>query len=195
MKYLYELNSQIYLKQEDLQQANLDLQAQLTELIEYKRQVQQEKQIKEARRLQRRRRRARPVPENITFERYLQLMLFIPHKSFASCRARLAFTIMAITGIRYKEMQLLPVGKVISLFENGKCYINPVKRGRGNHLALLSPQGVQFLQERQDDFNLVLAPKIVQRSNDHQSIFLNLFSFLPKENHLNLLTMTIFCKI
>lgn len=171
MKILYDLNAKIYIKQEDLIKVNLDLRNQVNELVQYKEQKEREAQLKEERRLKRLNRKKRAVPGLLSFEKHNHIVKSMKRNIFSQCRARIAFTIMAITGIRFKEMQQLPVGKVISLFEKGKCYIDRVKRSRVNHLAYLSPIGNELLKQRRADFNVLVAPKIA-----HIEV-----SLLPKE--------------
>lgn len=160
MKILYDLNAKISIKQDDLLKANLDLKEQLNELVQYKQKKEKEAQLKNQRKLKRLNRKKRAIPGLLSLEQHNQIIQYLEKPTFSQCRARIAFTIMAITGIRFKEMQQLPVGKVISLFQKGKCYIDRVKRGRVNHLAYLTPTGRKFLILRKKDFNVLVAPKI-----------------------------------
>lgn len=191
MKHLYGLYQSILLNQDNLHEDNLKLQNQLSELIEYKRKVEAEQKAKEQRRLKRLNRLRRPPTREVTYSEYEELVKYFGKNTYRFIRARLAFCVMASTGIRFKEMQQLTVGKLIHLFVDGKCPIDRVKRGRSNYTAFLHPVGQKFFKERKQDYDYMVELKIAQLKKEGRTLnelpLIPLFSpqgdVLNKVNH------------
>lgn len=76
--------------------------------------------------------------KRITFEQVHQLMQFISGESFVEARARLAFTILAITDISFKQMHQLQIQQVQTLFQNSETDLLKQRRTDLERLCLIA---------------------------------------------------------
>jgi integrase len=135
---------------------------------------------KEEARIKRLNRVKRPKTQPFTRELYDLLISSIKGKQFLKARLRAAFTIFAITGIRFQELSLLKVNQIITLLTNYYCPIDRKKRGPSNLKAYLRQSGIALLKDRKDDFDLLIRTKYENTETEEEA--LNSFVFSAEKS-------------
>lgn len=188
----YQINQTKELSQtiSQLVNRNNELLNLVTELTEQKRRDEIIAQKKEEARLKRQNRKLRPKTQPFTLEMYETLIQTIKGKGFLKARLRSAFTLLAITGLRFRELNLLKMKQVQNLFIDHFCPINRKKRGAANLKAFLRESGVQMLKQRSDDFQTLLLSKF-QRLEDEAMVW-DSYVFSSEKDPNKPLTRTFF---
>ena len=142
-------------------------------ILEEERRIQQEK---ENARIKRRNRARKPKTQPLTQELFNELLKSLNGKGFLKARLRCAFTILAITGIRYGELNLLKVKQIECLITNYYCNIDRKKRGPANLKAFLRERGIELVKDRKEDFDLLLRSKYENTETKEEALESFMFS-------------------
>lgn len=95
----------------------------------------------------------------MTHEIYNELIKAAEEPSYINLRTRIAFCILAITGIRINELLPLKVQQLQTLVQESWIEIDRSKRGPSNHKAFLTKEGKKIIQDRKKDFELIFLMK------------------------------------
>ena len=145
---------------QELVKLNKQLTQQLETVVEELNQIKQERQEKAARKEVWANRKRLPKRDSVTPEIYQALIDATEtgvtrYTGYTAARLRIAFCLLAITGIRVNELLPLKVHQLKTLLTEGWIAIDRSKRGPASHKAYLSKQGKQILKSRQKDFDLL----------------------------------------
>ena len=114
-------------------------------------QIRKEREEKEIRKQARANRKRLPKRDPMTREIYNELIKAAEGPTYINLRTRIAFCILAITGIRIKQLQ--------TLVQESWIEIDRSKRGPSNHKAFLTKEGKKIIQDRKNDFQLIFLMK------------------------------------
>lgn len=103
-------------------------------------------------------------------------MEFIKGNSMLKARIRCAFTILAVTGIRFAELSSIKVKQIMTLLNSNYCPIDRKKRGPSNLKAFLREEGISIIKQRKRDFELLIRTKYENTENEEQAFEAFLFS-------------------
>lgn len=78
---------------------------------------------------------------------------------FSSCRRRLAFVLLYLTGLRVSNLLILTVKQVKELFLKGDVTISLIKNGPSRHSIIVSEKGLDFLNKYKKTLNLLCQNK------------------------------------
>ena len=121
--------------------------------------LKKEREEKEARKEARANRKRLPKRAPMTDEIYRELIRAAEGPTYIQLRTRMAFCILAVTGIRINELLPLKVSRLETLFKENWIAIDRSKRGPSNHKAFLTKEGKKMIQDRQKDFQLIFLMK------------------------------------
>ena len=143
------------------------------QILEEERRIKKEK---ENARIKRRNRVRKPKTQPLTRDLFNELLKSLNGKGFLKARLRCAFTILAITGIRYGELNHLKVKQIQCLITNYYCPIDRKKRGPANLKAFLREPGTQLIKERKEDFDLLIRTKYENTETPEEALETYMFS-------------------
>ena len=149
----------IALRNEKLLKSNDQLKQKLDEVLKELNVVKQEREKKAARKEAWANRKRLPKRDPMTGEIYRKLMRATEEPTYINLRTRMAFCILAVTGIRINELLPLKVSQLETLFKENWIAIDRSKRGPSNHKAFLTKEGKKIIQDRQKDFQLIFLMK------------------------------------
>lgn len=135
-----------------------------------------EREERKANKEARAKRKRMPRRQPLTPEIYQLLIHQVSDKNYCSARLRIAFCLLAVTGVRISELLPLKVSQIQTLLQSGWISINRAKRGPSSHKAFLTPEGKRIVKERIQDFEIILFSK-----NEESYIF------SPQNNHNQML--------
>ena len=121
--------------------------------------LKQEREEKASRKEARTNRKRLPKRDPVTREIYNFLIQAVVSPNYTSVRLRVAFCLLAVTGIRINELLPLKVGQLQTLLEAHWIAIDRSKRGPANHKAFLTREGKKVVDERRKDFNFLFLMK------------------------------------
>lgn len=101
----------------------------------------------------------RPKRQNMTLEIYQWIIQQHFKTNYKSCRLRIAFCLLFITGIRISELLPFKLSQIKTLLKNNWIAVPRLKPGLSNYKAFLSKEGSRILNERKLDFELLLYSK------------------------------------
>jgi integrase len=141
----------------------LDLNKQLTQeletVVEELNQFKRERQEKAARKQARANRKRLPKRDPMTAEIYKELIKEAEGPTYLHVRLRLAFCLLAVTGVRINQLLSLKTNQLETLLEENLIAIDRSKRGPSNHKAFLTKEGKKIIQDRKKDFELIFLMK------------------------------------
>ena len=147
------------LRNQELVELNKKLTQQLGIVVSELNAIQQEREEKEIRKQARQNRKRLPKREPMTHHIYKELIRAAEGPTYLSVRLRIAFCILAVTGIRINELLPLKVYQLETLIHSNWIAIDRSKRGPSNHKAFLTKEGKKIIQDRQKDFQLIFLIK------------------------------------
>ena len=100
-----------------------------------------------------------PKRDPMTSEIYKELIQAAEGPTYLNVRLRIAFCILAVTGIRINELLPLKVSQLEPLIQQNWVAIDRSKRGPSNHKAFLTKEGKKIIQDRKKDFELIFLMK------------------------------------
>ena len=171
------------LRNEELLKLNQELNQQLNEVLKELNQIKQEREEKAARKQAWRNRKRLPKRDPMTAEIYKELMKGTEGPTYIQLRTRIAFCILAVTGIRINELLPLKVEQLQTLVEENWIAIDRSKRGPSNHKAFLTKEGKKIIQDRKKDFQLIF---LIKEPDS--------YIFTPEANHYKQLDRVIITK-
>ena len=121
--------------------------------------LKQEREEKAARKKSRANRKRLPKREPMTREIYNLLIQAVKDPTYTSVRLRIAFCLLAVTGVRINELLSLKVGQLETLLKSHWIGIDRSKRGPANHKAFLTREGKKLVEERRKDFKFIFLMK------------------------------------
>ena len=95
----------------------------------------------------------------VTREIYTLLIQAVISPNYKSVRLRIAFCLLAVTGIRISELLPLKVSQLQTLLTAHWIAIDRSKRGPANHKAFLTREGRKVVDERKKDFDFLFLMK------------------------------------
>jgi len=90
---------------------------------------------------------------------YNKLIQYSIGVSYTSVRLRVAFCLLAVTGVRVNELLPLRVNQLKTILNEHWIGIDRSKRGPSNHKAFLTREGKRIVSERKKDFNFLFLMK------------------------------------
>jgi len=147
------------LRNQELVELNKELTQQLGIVVAELNQIKKERQEKEIRKQARASRKRLPKRDPMTRESYKELIKAAEGPTYINLRTRIAFCILAVTGVRINELLPLKVRQLKTLFEENWIAIDRSKRGPSNHKAFLTKEGKKIMHDRQKDFQLIFLMK------------------------------------
>jgi integrase len=117
--------------------------------------LKKQREEKAARKEARANRKRLPKREPMTHDISKELI----RAAYLSVRLRIAFCILAMTGIRINELLPLKVYQLETLINSNWIAIDRSKRGPRNHKAFLTKEGKKIMEDRKKDFELILLMK------------------------------------
>ena len=121
--------------------------------------LKQEREEKASRKEARTNRKRLPKRDPVTREIYNLLIQAVVSPNYTSVRLRIAFCLLAVTGIRISELLPLKVSQLQTLLTAHWIAIDRSKRGPANHKAFLTREGRKVVDERRKDFNFLFLMK------------------------------------
>ena len=121
--------------------------------------LKQEREEKASRKEARINRKRLPKRDPVTREIYNLLIQEIISPNYKSVRLRIAFCLLAVTGIRISELLPLKVSQIQTLLTAHWIAIDRSKRGPANHKAFLTREGRKVVEERKKDFEFLFVMK------------------------------------
>lgn len=100
-----------------------------------------------------------PKRDPMTRDIYKTLIGYVVGPNYTSVRLRVAFCLLAVTGVRINELLPLKVHQLRTLRTEHWIGINRSKRGPANHKAFLTSEGKRIVLERKKDFDFLLLMK------------------------------------
>ena len=147
------------LRNEELLKSNDQLKEQLDDVLKELNAIKQDRAEKAARQEKWAKRKRLPKRDPMTAEIYTELIRAAEGPTYINLRTRMAFCILAVTGIRINELLPLKVSQLETLFKENWIAIDRSKRGPSSHKAFLTKQGKKIIQDRQKDFQLIFLMK------------------------------------
>jgi hypothetical protein len=123
--------------------------AMLEELTISKKQREDKEPTKRAASASQRKKKAHQEP--MTPAIYEKIINSVEAKTYKASRLRVAFCLLALTGVRISELLPLKVAQLDTLLQHGWIFINRAKRGPSNHKAFLTAEGKRIVKERRKD--------------------------------------------
>jgi integrase len=123
-----------------------------------------------------------PKRDPMNREIYKELIQTAEGPTYQNVRLRIAFCILAVTGIRISELLPLKVNQPETLINDHWVAIDRCKRGPVNHKAFLTEKGKKIIKDREKDFQFLFLMKEP-----------NAYVFTSEKNHykmLNRVTIT-----
>jgi integrase len=147
------------IRNQELLEINQKLEEQLEMIAEEFNQIKKEREEKEIRKQARTNRKRLPKRDLMTLEIYNELIKAAEGPTYIKLRTRIAFCILAVTGIRINELLPLKVEQLQTLVQESWIEIDRSKRGPSNHKAFLTKEGKKIIQDRKNDFQLIFLMK------------------------------------
>jgi len=144
---------------QELFNLNKKLNQQLETVVEELNQIKRERQEKAARKETRANRKRLPKRDPMTLQIYKELIKEAEGPTYLNVRLRLAFCLLAITGVRINELLNIKVSDLTTLIQEFWIAIDRSKRGPSNHKAFLTKEGKKIIQDRKKDFELIFLMK------------------------------------
>ena len=132
---------------QELLKLNKQLNQKLETVIEELNQIKQEREEKETRKQARAKRKRLPKRDPMTAEIYKELIKEAEGTTYLHVRLRLAFCLLAVTGIRINELLNIKTSQLKTLTQESWIAIDRSKRGPSNHKAFLTKEGKKIIQE------------------------------------------------
>lgn len=154
--YVIQQNTKLLNELDEVKKECYNVTNKLQKLQEYNEELLKEKKLKEEKRLKRLNRQRQEPKQPFLIEHYELLMKSYTSHSYVASRNRLAFTILAITGIRFAELLPIKIKQIKTLWDKGFMPIHRIKRGPSNKKAFLSKKGKELLKKREADFIYIL---------------------------------------
>lgn len=149
---LIELNQQLV-------KSNAKLEKQLKIVVEEADRIKREREETESKRQARKNRRRLPKREPMAKEIYNALLRRAEGPGYLKVRLRLAFCILAVTGVRISELRPLKVNQLKTLATKHWIAIDRIKKGPSNHKAFLTSEGKKIIKARRKDFEFMFLIK------------------------------------
>jgi len=121
--------------------------------------LKKERHEKAARKKVRANRKRLPKRDPMTAEIYKELIKEAEVPTYLNVRLRLAFCLLAVTGVRINELLNIKVSDLTTLSQEDWIAIDRSKRGPSNHKAFLTKEGKKIIQDRKKDFELIFLMK------------------------------------
>ena len=147
------------LRKEELLNSNRQLKQQLDDVLTELNTIKQEREEKAARKEAWANRKRLPKRDPMTAEIYKELIEAAEGPTYIHVRTRIAFCILAVTGIQINELLPLKVNQLQTLIKENWIAIDRSKRGPSNHKAFLTKEGKKLIQDRQKDFQFIFLMK------------------------------------
>jgi len=147
------------LRNEELLNSNRQLKQQLDDVLTELNTIKQEREEKAARKEAWANRKRLPKRDPMTAEIYKELIEAAEGPTYIHVRTRIAFCILAVTGIRINELLPLKVNQLQTLIKENWIAVDRSKRGPSNHKAFLTKEGKKLIQDRQKDFQFIFLMK------------------------------------
>jgi integrase len=144
---------------QELFKLNKQLTQQLETVVEELNQIKQEREEREARKQARAKRKRLPKRDPMTAEIYNELIKEAEGTTYLHVRLRLAFCLLAVTGVRINELLNIKISQLKTLTQESWIAIDRSKRGPTNHKAFLTKEGKQIIRDRKKDFQLIFLMK------------------------------------
>ena len=144
---------------QELVKLNKQLTQQLETVVAELNVLKKEREEKEIRKQARQNRKRLPKREPMTHDIYKELIRAAEGPTYLSVRLRIAFCILAVTGIRINELLPLKVYQLETLINSNWIAIDRSKRGPSNHKAFLTKEGKKIIEDRKKDFQLIFLMK------------------------------------
>jgi integrase len=114
-------------------------------------------------------------PLAMTPQIYKKLIHASEGPTYLQVRLRLAFCLLAVTGIQISELLPLKVGQIQTLRESGSIEIYRSKEGGSSHRAFLTKEGKKLINDRKRDFEFIFLMKtadsyIFTAENNHSKM-------------------------
>jgi len=138
---------------------NQELSDQLKEIKKEYDLLKKEKEDKKILKEARANRKRLPKRDPMTRYTYKTLIEYVVGPNYTSVRLRVAFCLLAVTGVRINELLPLKVHQLKTLLTEHWIGINRSKRGPANHKAFLTSEGKRVVLERKKDFDFLLLMK------------------------------------
>lgn len=156
---LAKQNSQLLADNEKLSDQLIDLQNKFEIIVEELALVKKDREYKVALKKARAKRKRLPKRQPITSDIYQLLIENVEGKAYKPARLRIAFCLLAVTGVRVSELLPLKVSQLETLLKSHWIAINRSKRGPSSHKAFLTNEGKRIVQKRRQDFELIFLMK------------------------------------
>jgi integrase len=121
--------------------------------------LKKERKEKVARGQARANRKRLPKRDPMTRKIYKELIQAAEGTTYLNVRLRLAFCIIAVTGIRINELLPLKIYQFETLIKYNWIAIDRSKRGPSNHKAFLTKEGKKIIEDRRKYFELIFLMK------------------------------------
>ncbi len=144
---------------QELLKLNKQLTQQLETVVEELNQIKQEREEKETRKQARANRKRLPKRDPMTAEIYKELIKEAEGPTYLHVRLRLAFCLLAVTGVRINELLNIKISQLKTLIQESWIAIDRSKRGPSNHKAFLTKEGKKIIQDRKKDFQFIFLIK------------------------------------
>ena len=128
---------------QELFKLNKQLTQQLETVVEELNQIKQEREEREARA----KRKRLPKRDPMTAEIYNELIKEAEGPTYLHVRLRLAFCLLAVTGVRINELLNIKISQLKTLTQESWIAIDRSKRGPRNHKAFFTKEGKKIIQE------------------------------------------------
>ena len=138
---------------------NQELSDQLKEIKKEYDLLKKEKEDKKILKEARANRKRLPKRDPMTRCTYKTLIEYVVGPNYTSVRLRVAFCLLAVTGVRINELLPLKVHQLKTLLTEHWIGITRSKRGPSNHKAFLTSEGKRIVLERKKDFDFLLLMK------------------------------------
>ena len=143
----------------ELLELNKKLSQQLETVVEELNQIKQEREERETRKQARAKRKRLPKRDPMTAEIYKELIKEAEGTTYLDVRLRLAFCLLAVTGVRINELLNIKISQLKTLTQESWIAIDRSKRGPSNHKAFLTKEGKKIIQDRKKDFQFIFLIK------------------------------------
>jgi integrase len=154
-------NSELLANNERLSDQLIDIQNKFEVVVEELSLVRKDREYKAALKKARAERKRLPKRQPMTPDIYQSLIEAVEGKAYKFARLRIAFCLLAVTGIRVSELLPLKVSQIETLLSSHWIAINRSKRGPSSHKAFLTPEGKRIVKKRRKDFELIVLMKEV----------------------------------
>src|SRR5210317_2105089 len=147
------------LRNEELLKSNDQLKQQLNGVLKELNLIKQEREEKVARKEARANRKRLPKRDPMTAQIYKELIKEAEGPTYLHVRLRLAFCLLAVTGVRINELVNIKISQLKTLTQESWIAIDRSKRGPSNHKAFLTKEGKKIIQDRKKDFQFIFLIK------------------------------------